>query len=123
MSGRIMRAAAVAVVMVVLAVGVAGFLAEAAWARQDRVMAVAGDPGDGSIGDPGDGLDGDPNDGSDGDVDGPRRNTGRAGGLGSGEGTSGVPGDPGDGDGWRSFPSIEVMAAHLLRFIAVGLRL
>lgn len=113
MLGRLMRAVAVAAVMVVLAVGAAGVSAEAVWARQVLVMAVAGDPGDGGLGDPTDGLDGDPNDASDGD---PNDGEGRD--FGDGDRAQGALGEPGVGDERRLLPLLEVLAGELLRFAA-----
>ena len=89
---RLVRAVAVAGLLAVAGAVVVGVTAETAEARQVHRMAVAGDPGDGSVGDPTDGLDGDPTDGEDGDP-----NDGSDGFSSGGGERVPTPGDPGDG--------------------------
>ena len=89
---RVVRAVAVAGLLAVAGAAVVGVAAETAEARQVHRMAVAGDPGDGSIGDPTDGEGGDPNDGEDGDP-----NDGSDGFSSGGGDRVPTPGDPGDG--------------------------
>jgi len=91
---------------------VVGVAAETAEARQVHRMAVAGDPGDGSVGDPTDGEGGDPNDGEDGDP-----NDGSDGFSSGGGGKVTTPGDPGDGSEGTSNPRVADVAFSGVGFL------
>ena len=109
---RLVRAVAVAGLLAVAGAVVVGVTAETAEARQVHRMAVAGDPGDGSVGDPTDGLDGDPTDGEDGDPNDGEDATS------SGGGDKGpTPGDPGDGSEVSSNPGVSSGAYSRLNFL------